>query len=230
MYRRAILLGFLTLATSPTTDRAASRKRQKHHGRVRERHDGNSVDAILAPLAEQMGHGTDHEGMSLGDLEWMIAQGQRVIALCGTQSQLGIRALGRAGVAARMVAPWTRGAWNGTTDSHTLLEARINGRWQVYDLTGNAQAVDAQGRGVDVTTLCRDRPLHWRTFASDPIWTATSNAPADVNAWYEHVLQIPVIEQDGLWRFHDQENRARLEALHHSFRYTNKREWQRLIR
>lgn len=223
------------LAATPLIGQAKSRKRKTRQQRTHKK-GGNaakgpsvaSVDAILAPLAEQMGHGTDHEGMSLGDLEWMIAQGQRVIALCGTQSQLGIRALGRAGVAARMVAPWTRGAWNGTTDSHTLLEARISGRWQVYDLTGNAQAVDARGRGVDVTTLCRDRPLRWRTFASDPIWTATSNAPADVNAWYEHVLQIPVIEHDGLWRFHDGENRARLESIHPSYRYADAGEWRKL--
>lgn len=241
MHRRNVLASLAGLALLPHGGASAARK--KRRGKSRDKARGKSrkrtkpkgvtvaaVDAILGPLALKMGHGTDLEGTSLDDLEAMMAAGQRIIVLCSNQSLLGIRELARHGIQARLVAPWTRDAWNGSTDSHTLLEARINDRWQVYDMTANAQAVDRRGRGIDVTTLCSQRPLHWRPFASDPIWTATSNAPADVNAWYEHVLQIPVIEHQAEWRFHDQANRDRLEALHHSFRWADTDEWRKLTR
>lgn len=228
--------GMMALAASPLLGEAKQRK--KHRGKGRkdssdkefEKPRGTVADSILTPLASMIGQGFAHEGLTPEELESRIAQGERVIVLCGLQSTLGVRALQRAGIEARMVNPMTREAWDGGSDAHVQLEARLDGRWQVYDMTYNAQAVDSKGRGIDISTLCLQREHRWRKFAKDPVWEdGNTHSVRNVVKWYDRVLQIPIIEHGGFWCFNDDANRARIEGIHHSYHYVDAPTWAQLI-
>lgn len=233
MDRRVLVAGSLGVALMPVTGFAKSRNKKKTQKKKSSKKTTNTVsvaevDAILSPLAEMMWHGLDDDNLSLDELEALIANGQRIIVQCSNQSMLGIRALGRAGIKARMINPLYNGAWNDAEGwGHTSMEVRVEGRWQVFDMTGNSQLVDSKGRGMDVSTACRIRPIQTRAFASDPLWTL-ENAPPDLHAYYEKIFQIPVIEYELFWRFHDASNRARIEGIDHSWHWADKKTWQKL--
>ncbi len=252
MDRRILLAGSLGLAASPATSFAKSRKNTRHgqkkKGKKKARNkDKNKkpltltyrsassvaqVDAILGPLSEKMGHGDTHEGLSLDELEALMNQGVRLVILCGNQSSLAIRALSRAGIDARLINPLTNEPWqNNAAFGHTSMEVRVEDRWQVFDMTGNAQLVDSQGVGLDVSTACQTRPLLYRSFAFDPLTTTPNSALNDLQAYYEWVFQIPIIRSDDLWwRFHDARNRDRIESIDHSWHWATGKEWERLQR
>lgn len=238
MDRRVLFAGSLGLALSPVTGFAKSRKKNKQNKKTRKKKNNKTksshkvsvaaVDAILSPLAEMMWHGLDDDNLSLDELEALIASGQRIIVQCSNQSMLGIRALGRAGIKARMINPLYNGAWNDADGwGHTSMEVRVEGRWQVFDMTGNSQLIDSKGRGMDVSTACRTRPIQTRAFASDALW-AWEGAPSNLQAYYEKIFQIPVIEHERFWRFHDANNRARIEGIDHSWHWADKKTWQQL--
>ncbi len=237
MQRRTVITGMMALAASPVFGEAKSRKKGRGKGSKKGRRDeerikprGTVADSVLAPLAKMIGQGFTHEGLTPDELEYRIAQGERVIVLCGLQSILGVRALQRAGIEARMVNPMTREAWDGGSDAHVQLEARLDGRWQVYDMTYNAQAVDSKGHGIDISTLCLRREHRWRKFAKDPVWEdGTSHSVRDVRRWYMRILQIPIIEYGGFWCFNDDTNRDRIEALHHSYHYVDAATWAQIV-
>lgn len=239
MDRRVLFAGSLGVALAPVAGLARSHKKDKQKkktrkkkGKKRSTHTVSvaAVDAILSPLAEMMWHGLDDDALSLDELEALIASGQRVIVQCSNQSMLGIRALGRQGIKARMINPLYNGAWNDADGwGHTSMEVRVEGRWQVFDMTGNAQLVDSTGRGMDVSTACRTRPIQTRAFASDPLW-AWAGPPSSLQAYYEKIFQIPVIEHERFWRFHDAGNRARIEGIGHSWHWADKETWQKLTR
>ena len=226
MNRRAVATGLAGLFVTAWSGEGKSRKKKRKKPAAV---TVAAVDAILGPLALKMGHGTDLEGKTLDELEALMATGQRIIVLCGNQSSLAIRELARHGIRARLINPLHAGPFEGGY-GHTSMEVRVNGRWQVFDMTANAQLVDANGRGPDVSAACRTRPLQLRQFADDPVWTATSNAPADTLEYFERMFQIPVIENGGWWRFHDAANRSRIEAIDHSWHWASKKEWKRLTR
>lgn len=234
MDRRALLTGSLALAAVPLVGQAKARKHKDKTKRTDKRkrtpEKGPSrarVDGVLGPLCEHMVHGLTDDDRSLEDLEAMLAAGQRIVVQCSKQSMLAIRALGRAGITARMVNPLWRGDWT-TTDSwgHTSMEVRMGDHWEVFDPTGNAQLVDRRGRGMDVSTACRTRPILTRPFAADPLWAW--EGPGDLLAYYEKIFQIPVVEHAGYWRFHDTADRARIEAIHFSWRWASREEWRKL--
>ena len=252
MDRRVLLAGTLGLAATPL---AGNARKSKHTNKDKARGKGKGkrkkgrnapqktqtptmtsgryvtvpeVDDILSPLAEQMWHGIDDDSRSLDELEAMIASRQRVMVLCSNQSMLAIRALNRQGIAARMINPLYNGTWNDLDGwGHTSMEVRVEGRWQVFDMTGNSQLVDSNGVGMDVSTACSTRPILTRPFAFDDLW-AWSGAPTDLQSYYERIFEIPIIESNSFWRFHDEANRARIQRLGPSWRWANGKAWQKL--
>lgn len=245
MDRRILLAGSMSLIAIPATgfakSRKNSRKKKKNKNKTNKKKPGNlkyrsassvaQVDSILGPLAEKIEHGDVHEGLSLDELEALMAQGVRLIVLCGNQSSLAIRALNRAGIDARLINPLTNEPWqDNAAFGHTSMEVRVEDRWQVFDMTGNAQLVDSQGVGMDVSTACQTRPLLYRSFAFDPI-NSSPNALDDLQAYYEFVFQIPIIRSDDLWwRFHDAANRDRIQSIDHSWHWATGKEWEQLQR
>lgn len=131
---------------------------------------------------------------------------------CGLVAILGVRALLRLGIPARIVAgkslsPKLAAADNG----HTLLEAHLNGRWQAYDLGFNRQPLDGEGRGVAIDALARlvrqRRPLRFRWLAHDSNRVDWTGYPGDADdfardrrelaagppAFWRTYLQVPLI-------------------------------------
>lgn len=233
MNRRELVACMAVLGLQPSSI-SAGRKKPRPKQKKKRRNRGKravsiaQVDAVLRPLAELMWHGEDDEALSIGELEKLIAGGRRVTILCTDQAVLAVRALTRAGISARLINPFYAGPWGGESWGHTAIEVKAEGRWQVFDPTGNAQLVDGQGRGMDISTACVTRPISTRPFASDPLW-AWDGAPDDLSAYYERMFQIPVIRHGDFWCFHDAANRARIEGIGRSWRMVSAKEWQKLI-
>ncbi len=226
--RRNIMLaglGMFGLTTGPAV--ARNSKKQKRRKKLGSAVDAAQVDAVLGPLAEHMWHGEADDRLSIDKLESRIARGDRIMVQCTNQAMLSVRALGRSGIAARMVNPFFAGAWESAW-GHTSMEVRVAGRWQVFDPTGNAQLVDQNGNGMDVSTACITRPILTRPFAFDPLW-GWEGAPDDLETYYERIFQIPIIYHKGLWRFHDAANRRRIERIGHRWQWASAREWEKLI-
>jgi hypothetical protein len=222
------VLGLQPSGINARRDKSRNKRKKERRNRVRSAVSTAQVDAVLGPLAEMMWHGEDDDALSVNKLESLIAGGQRVIVQCTNQAKLAERALNQAGITARMVNPFYAGPWDSSW-GHTSMEVLVEGRWQVFDPTGNAQLVDQEGRGMDVSTACTTRPILTRPFASDPLW-AWEGAPADLEAYYERVFQIPVIHHAHLWLFHDAANRSRIESMGRSWQMASAKEWEKLIR
>lgn len=230
--RNVILAGLGMISLTPGGVDAGGGKKQKH-GKQRRKKLGSAVDtaqvdAVLGPLAELMWHGEADDRLSIEKLEARIARGDRVMVQCTNQAMLGVRALARSGIAARMINPFFDGPWEASW-GHTSMEVRVAGRWQVFDPTGNVQLVDEHGTGMDVSTTCITRPILTRPFAFDPLW-GWVGAPDDLGAYYERVFQIPIIYQKRAWHFHDAANRGRIERIGDRWQWANAKEWQKLTR
>jgi transglutaminase-like putative cysteine protease len=68
-------------------------------------------------------------------LEAELERGETVEALCGTQAHLAVRELRRQGLTARSVGALREPY--GPDNSHVMLEVRVGGAWQCYDVMGN---------------------------------------------------------------------------------------------
>lgn len=231
--RRGLVAGTAVLALHPFNSLASlgnPRNRRKKGGRDRARSADSvaQVDAVLGPLAELMWHGEADDKQSVEKLVNRIAHGERVMIQCTNQAKIAVRVLAHAGIQARMINPFYSGAWESSW-SHTSMEVRVAGRWMVFDPTGNAQLVDQDGQGLDVSSACLTRPLLTRPFAFDALW-GWEGAPDDLQSYYERIFQIPVIQHQHLWRFHDEENRQRIEGMGRAWQWANSQEWEKLIR
>jgi hypothetical protein len=223
-------LGMMSLASGSAAARGGkTQKRPRQRRRtLGSAADAAQVDAVLGPLAELMWHGEADDRLSIEKLEGRIARGDRIMVQCTNQAMLSVRALARSGITARMINPLAASAWE-TSWGHTSMEVRVAGHWQVFDPTGNAQLVDQDGNGMDVSTACITRPILARSFAFDSLW-GWEGAPDDLKAYYERIFQIPIIYHQQLWRFHDAANRGRIERIGKRWQWANTKDWKKLTR
>jgi hypothetical protein len=190
---------------------------------------------ILTALAEKHTHGWVDNGLSVDELEARLAAGQRIVVTCSVIAELGVRALTRANIQARFVGSITRNAYDYVSDGHCLLEVHARDGWHVFDLGSNRQAIDADGNGISIVQLCQGRPRHWRMLCDDlPLYVLDPRYEpwilawaADIEAWYDHILGVPVVHSDGKWWFRDDSERHRLEPM--GYRYASEALWLELI-
>jgi hypothetical protein len=221
--RRAFLLGGLSLALAgPST---AKRRKHKKRKRDNEKQVTQSHDTILADLAERMVFGVRDEGTSLEDLEAILARGEVVEALCGTHANLATRELRRQGVMARRVGALQEPY--GGDSSHVMLEVRVNGAWQCYDIMSNTQAIDSSGKGISVVAWCAANGPRWRRIASDANWPQTD---AELDGIYARVLETPWIEDaSGYAVFHDPARASAIVAARSWLVPVDRETWQALL-
>ena len=116
-----------------------------------------------------------------------------------------------------------------------LMEIWLGNRWAVYDPDGNRRPVDARGRPLNIAQAVKQRPFHWRYFASD---TYLESQPAltyrALDKDIAHAMGIPFIymAKRGFYAFHVKNKRLRQRAENYSRgrMFVGKRRWQRLVR
>jgi len=162
----------------------------------------------LTSLARHTTHGWVDDTKPLPVLEHKLNTGQRIYVTCGTISRLAVRKMQRMGVPARLVgAVTTRPQMNGD-DGHVLVEVRLNGRWQVFDLDNNRKPVDSAGHGITIrqfvaqtrryfVPLANDRKVSWagvEQYRAHSGWIFASEA--GLQRWYDRILGIPTMYTD----------------------------------
>jgi hypothetical protein len=192
--RRAVILGGIGV---PLGDTAVAKRRQRSKDEPPANHD-----AILSDLAGRMVFGVRDEGRPLEELEANLSRGETVEALCGIHAHLAVRELRRLGITSRRVGALREPY--GPDNSHVLLEVRVGGAWQCYDVMGNTQAIDGDDNGLSIVAWCAASERHWRRIATDPNWPRSDE---ELSGLYERVLGTPWVEDGGGFAvFHDLEN------------------------
>ena len=169
------------------------------------------ANVILTNVAEHVSHGFANYNDSFETMEAKIARGEHISVLCGQVSYLGARALGRAGITVRFVGAFASqradllDVPSDVIESHAMLEVWTGARWELYDLDSNVQPVDSQGQPVTIGEFVNMPVRYFRTLATDPLYDPTNDQyPAyeswvfsNHDAWYDRVLDIPTIYQNG---------------------------------
>jgi hypothetical protein len=157
--------------------------------------------AAMEMIAGHTKNGPGDRGLSLSQMEALIAQGRTLRIECGLEAELGVRALLRLGIPARLVAAETLDPTVPlSSGGHTLLEAYLDGHWQVFDIDWNVKPVTPEGNGLSIGQLVyhvqHKLPIRFERVASD--WPQLSPLQVHLPAYhgqspYRAVLQQPLI-------------------------------------
>lgn len=146
-----------------------------------------TADATVAYVSAHTVEGWADTG-TLTEDEAAMSAGARIRVGCANQSILAARALIRRGILARIVegASLDPAAPEGDY-GHTVMEAYVDGRWQVYDVTFNVKPVLPDGRGMTVeryaARLAANLPVRFVRLSNDDgvDWTDYPTALADMS-------------------------------------------------
>jgi hypothetical protein len=232
--RRLVLvggLGFTFGQIAEAKSRKSSKRRKAAKRRKKRRKAAHAVDydALLSNLAGQMRYGLRDDQLSLDELEGKLARGETVECQCSYQAWLAVRAVRRAGGRARMVGTFMYPYFEGPNTGHILMEARIGGRWQCYDMMCNVQAVDANGNGCSLEEWCASPDPRWRRIADDE---AVYPREEHLKAIYDRLLGTPLIilkeaPLDAILYEPDTEDAARIMATYSWIRLVSKKRWKK---
>jgi hypothetical protein len=206
---------------------------------------GASPDPILRQIARQVTHSWSDNQFTIDTLENRLEAGERLYITCAPVSRLAQQVLAHNGYLSRLVATVTKQSFNGFDDDHALLEVREGNRWVVYDLDGNLQPLDRDGRGMSIVQLTRAKQVRPRMLAHDQAWDVRglqeSGWPLSIApymgrifrnhlAWYRRILGVPIIQDGDEMVFHDERQRARVESVSAGYHYVDSGRWAPILR
>lgn len=209
--RRAFVLGAAAFALQ-ATPLLARKKRHTGKGHA----PTLKADPIARTLANHHIHGERDETPDIAALLARIDAGGVIETRCGYIAQVGVLAMQRAGIEARLVGAVTAGPLSGVSDGHTLFEAHEHGAWTLYDVTVNRAAPP----GVGIVDQCAG-PRHWRSLADDTLCASQCDIILDPG-FDDRIFNLPVIAG----QFHDDTFRDRLEA--DGYTYVDAETWRAL--
>lgn len=210
--------------------------------------DGPAPRALLGSLAAHQTHGwaSISGGIDYGRLEATIASGGRVYVPCGVASMLAKRLLDRYGIPNRLIGAFSDTDADlydvpaGTLESHAMIEVWEGGRWVLYDVDGDVEAVDDHGNGVGIVDFARG-PRRYRRLtdpATDPDHDLTDSPNPDYEAWlfahheewYDRVLATLAIMPPGahVYYFTDPTRKAVLDPMA-GYEWVPEQEWERIV-
>lgn len=191
-----------------------------------------NTDALLSGLSWIASHGNRDNSLPATSLIAKAMQ-EKIVVTCGIISRVARSVLLDHGVDSRIVATLTLDDWNSYDNGHTMLEVfhPREGRWLLYDLDTNRYFVDPDTQNVlnliEFVDRVADRDYEMVSISSSiegAIGHFTSGDKysydffsetmfADVETWYERVVQVMLIEDDttGTYRFFDDVNRHRVK-------------------
>lgn len=178
----------------------------------------NNPHLLLSSISWLFSHGNRDNKMNYDNLE-KKARTEKLVATCAKISKFALEAIEEQGINGRIVSGLTNESFNGYDDSHTMIEVRIGSTWRVYDLDNNAVFVskktDKYLNFLDFQKLVVTTGAYKiERLASDPIVGVTNfsdkttdydyylyseektTTEESLRDWYEHVLQIPLIQDN----------------------------------
>ncbi len=197
------------------------------------------IDALLSGIAWIACHGTADDGLTRRELRKKALTGKLSLT-CGPLCKFAHSLLDRAGAKSRIVSCLTLDEWNSYDNGHTLIEVfrKKWGKYIVYDLDNNAyflrpgdetplsllelaMAVSAKNYPV-VVALANDTRLDIGSFRSaggfDQAFLG-ERIQADLGAWYQRVMQVPLIKDGTHYYFFNKADKERIISYNSRFRY-----------
>lgn len=151
-----------------------------------------------------------------------VAAKRPLVATCGYVSPWAVRVLEEEGFEARVVETLTLDEWNGTNNGHVMVEARLDGRWVLFDIDRDVWFW-RDGRPMSLIELIDAVPsgaYEIRPLSGDPVEPDSAMRPDN-----ERLLQVPMI-RDGaaVWFYSTDPDRVRSYA--EGYRVLGEQEWR----
>jgi hypothetical protein len=179
------------------------------------------VNEMVAAIAARHIHG-DLDGEPSVDEIDEIARGRPVVTTCTYVSRWAASLLQRQGVAARTVSTLTLDAWNDHNNGHTLIEAKADGEWVVFDVDLGVRFTDDAGAPLSLAAWVERVPRD--DYRIVPIEPGAPSA-SELYPLYRRVAQVPLIADGRHWWFwSDQE--ARVLSYHSSYVAMDRGAWE----
>lgn len=172
---------------------------------------GSSLDAFMSSLSWLMHHSAADDGLTQ-EQAVSAATTRDLLMTCGYQVEVGRYLLKQLGYQARAAAI-VNFDYN---DTHTLIEVRRNGLWELWDLDYNAQPLTNGGRPTTIVDWVYDTDRTARILSRDERVLSTSPHS------YGNYLNIPMLSSDAqTWPYYytDPADQARMAAINTNYLY-----------
>jgi hypothetical protein len=152
-------------------------------------------EEIVAAVSARHSHGATDDAQSVDALS-KAAFSRPIVTTCGKVSEWTVAHLRDAGYEARVVVTLTLEEWNGTDNSHVMVEVREDG-WVVYDPDRHVGYADPAGRPVSLRELVELVPTD--EYAIVPL--AGPVGEGLIRETNRRLFGVPGIEEGGLYWF-----------------------------
>jgi hypothetical protein len=199
----------------------------------------DDIDAFMSAVAWVYAHGHGDDNKPFNTLVEKAKTG-KLLGTCGGLASWVVQLGRQHGITARMVAGLTLDEWNGYDNGHTMIEAWHpgHGKWVVYDLDINAvierggvplnmvEFVDAVPTDdYDIVKVASDTQVDVAKYENPDGYNygffleSTYASDEMIRRFYRRDLQVQLMRLNGVWRFHDEANRERVEEYSGFYRY-----------